>query len=77
MHPPAHMRVEASSVEEFDPRGEYGDVVGKVGEAAGVKRGDVKVFRVEAGRARVVWWVLGLDGPGGRVVGVKVDAVES
>lgn len=59
-------------VGEFDPRGEYGDLVSKVGEVGG---GEVKVFRVERGRARCEYWVVTLAE--GKVVGVKVKAIES
>lgn len=64
------------TVDEFDPRGEYTDVVAKVKEAGGGS-GEVHVFRVEVGRSRTVYWVLSVDGKGARVVGVRVVAVET
>jgi len=76
VHPPQHAHVERLTVEEFDPRGEYADVVAKVKEAGGGE-GEVSIFKVEVGRSRVVYWLLGVDGDGGRVVGVRVVAVES
>lgn len=38
---------------------------------------EVKVYRVEIGRSRVEYFVLGLDGDKGRVVGLKASAVET
>ena len=79
-------KVEELSVKEFDPRGQYGEIIGKVGEAgveargkrgAGAADAAVKIFRVE------------LDGTGTRIeyyivsvgerslVGVLAKAVES
>jgi hypothetical protein len=66
-------RAEELSVEDFDPRGEYGDVVKKVEVV--VEGGEVKVFRVGMGKTRARYFVVGLGG--GRVVGVKAEAVES
>lgn len=39
--------------------------------------GEVRVYRVETGGARVEYFVLGLEKEGGRVVGVRARAVES
>jgi hypothetical protein len=66
-------RAEELSVGEFDPRGEYGHVVKKVEGA--VEGGEVKVFRVGRGKTRAEYFVVGLGG--GRLVGVRADAVES
>ncbi|MCJ1243947.1 hypothetical protein MMC30_001144 [Trapelia coarctata] len=66
--------VESLTVKEFDPRGEYRDVLEAV-ERAG--DGGVRVFRVSEGGARRQVWVLGVDGKGGRVVGFRARAVES
>ena len=63
------------SVKEWDPKGRYKDVVDKVQREAG--ENEVLVFRIEAGRARVEYWVVGVAKDGGRVVGVKARAVES
>lgn len=38
---------------------------------------EVKVYRVEIGTSRVEYFVLGLDGDKGRVVGFKAAAVET
>ena len=59
---------------EFDPRGEYKDVL-----AAVEKSGDgrTRIYRVEQGRARVEYYIVSFDKEGGRVVGLKAKAVES
>lgn len=68
----------------FDPRDEYAGVLRAVKEAASGGAGagkesavEVKVYRVEIGRSRVEYFVLGLDGDKGRVVGFKASAVET
>lgn len=60
----------------FDPRDEYASVVRAV-QAAASSGAEVKVYRVEIGRSRVEYFVLGLDGDKGRVVGLKASAVET
>jgi len=75
MHFEDEREVEAMSVEEWDPRGDYGEVVGRVREAAG-QGAEVVVFRVGLGGVRCDYWVLG-EGMGGMVVGFRVGAVES
>ena len=68
------------SVEEFDPKGQYKDVVSAVEKAGGGKgKGEVQVFRVEMGGARVEYWVVKVveEGEERRVVGVRAKAVES
>lgn len=64
------------SATSFDPRDEYASVVRAVQEAAS-SGAEVKVYRVEIGRSRVEYFVLGLDGDKGRVVGLKASAVET
>ena len=66
--------VSTLTTKEFDPKGQYGDVV-KAVEKAG--NGKVKVFRIEEGRSRVQYWVLGWDKSEGKVVGLRARAVES
>lgn len=58
---------------EWDPRGQYKDVVDATREVA--KGSDVRVYRVEREGSRVEYWVIGIDG--GKLVGVKTLAVES
>ena len=66
-------RAEELGVEEWDPRGEYGDVVRRVKEV--VEGGDVKVYRVARGKTRAEYFVVGLGS--GKVLGVRAEAVES
>ncbi|KUJ18268.1 uncharacterized protein LY89DRAFT_44312 [Mollisia scopiformis] len=73
-HPsPGDAGVEIMDVAEWDSQGQYKDVVDAVREAG--KGGDVRVYRVGRGGARVEYWVVTVEG--GRLVGVKVLAVES
>jgi len=67
-------KVEEISVKEFDPRGEYSEVVGKVEQAG---KSDVKVFRVEIDErgTRVEYYVLTVGDRS--LVGVVAKAVES
>lgn len=64
------------SIEEFDPRGQYGNVVRAVQSASGTE--EVRVYRVDEG-TRVEYYILGLEGEedGGKIVGVKARAVET
>lgn len=65
------------SIKEFDPRGQYTQVVEAVEKVGGGKGGKTRVFKVELGRTRVEYYVVGFDEKGGRVVGMKAMAVES
>ncbi|KAL9640759.1 MAG: hypothetical protein Q9164_000074 [Protoblastenia rupestris] len=67
---------EVSTVEarEFDPQDQYRKVLQAV-EMAG--DGKARIFRVQHGKTRVVYYVVGLDAKGGKVVGLKAMAVES
>jgi hypothetical protein len=66
--------VEELSLKEFDPKGKYQDaVVEKI--KSEVDGGSVKVFRVETGKARVEYWVVGIKDE--RVLGLRAKAVES
>lgn len=71
--------VEELEVGDFDPRGDYGEVVDAVTKAAG--RGKVSCFRVEGEgsgrRTEVRYYVIGLNGNEGRLVGVRALSVES
>ncbi|MCJ1476535.1 hypothetical protein MMC13_005201 [Lambiella insularis] len=66
--------VSTLSDQEFDPKNEYGDVF-KAVEKSG--DGKARVFRVEVGRSRVWYYVVGMDAKGGKVVGLRAKAVES
>ena len=67
------IRVEELNVSEFDPREEYRDVVRKVEGV--VDRGQLKIYRVTKGETRAEYYLVGLRG--GRVLGIRTEAVES
>jgi hypothetical protein len=74
------VRTSSSSVEVLEPRdwdrqGQYKDVIDAVSTASSGSA--VKVYRVEGSGARVEYYVSGLDDSHGRVIGVRVKAVES
>ena len=60
--------------EEFDPHGHYRDIL-QVVETAG--DGKTRIFRVQHGRTRTEYYVVGLDGKEEKLVGLKAMAVES
>lgn len=64
--------VEELSVDEFDPRGEYKEVIERVEQTGS---GGVKVYRVEVSKTRADYYVLTLGQ--GILVGVTTEAVES
>lgn len=70
-------RAEELSVKDFDPRGEYDDLV-KMVEGL-VEHRKVKVYRVGRGKTRAEYFVVGLAGgkEGGRILGVRAEAVET
>jgi len=68
------VEVEELSVAEFDPRGEYVEVVRKVEQAAKGK-GGVKVFRVGMGGTRCEYYIVSVVDKG--LVGVRAKAIES
>ena len=39
--------------------------------------GKARIFRLEIGKSRVEYYVVGFDEEGGKVVGLKAKAVES
>ncbi|KAL8754741.1 MAG: hypothetical protein Q9199_004137 [Rusavskia elegans] len=59
---------------EFDPRGQYEEVLQAVGNAGD---GKSRIYRVSHGKTRMEYYVVGLDKGKGRVVGMKAKAVES
>ena len=66
--------VEAIGEKDFDPRGQYKNVVEAVKKAG---NGKVQVFRVSHGETRSEYYVVSIDKEEGRVVGLKALAVES
>lgn len=75
VHHPDPKKAEVSIIDigEWDPRGQYKDVVGAVKEAS--KGSDVRVYRIVRGGTRVEYWVVGIED--GKLVGVKALAIES
>ncbi|KAI9055840.1 hypothetical protein LZ554_000779 [Drepanopeziza brunnea f. sp. 'monogermtubi'] len=73
-HPrPDEADVQIMDIGEWDPRGQYKDVVDATREAA--RGGDVRVYLIAMDGPRVEYWVVGVEG--GRLVGVKALAIES
>jgi len=66
--------VSALDEKEFDPQGQYKDVVDAVKKAGD---GKVRVFRVELEGSRAEYYVVSVDKGEGRVVGLKALSVES
>ena len=64
--------VEELSIEKWDPKGQYKNVVDTVRK---VVDGKVKVFRVELSGAREEYYVVGVKE--GKVLGLKALSVES
>jgi len=61
------------SVKDFDPMGQYADIIDRV-KSAGDGKG-VKIFRIEVGATRVEYYIVTLGV--GKLVGVYTKAVES
>lgn len=72
---PVEEKIEIMDVSEWDRTGMYREVVEAVREAC--KGADVRVYRVPRGRTRVEYWVVGVVGGEGRLVGVKALGIES
>ena len=70
----SHDSVSELSAKDFDPKGQYKDVVEAVEK---VVDGKPKIFRTETEGARVQYWVVGVKKGGGSLVGVRAKAVES
>lgn len=62
------------TTKEFDPRGEYKEVIAAVEQSGDGKTG---IYRVEHDKTRLEYYIVGFDKEGGRVVGLKAKAVES
>ncbi|KEF57444.1 uncharacterized protein A1O9_05361 [Exophiala aquamarina CBS 119918] len=65
--------VEELTVQDFDPRGQYTEIIDRVKDAGDGKA--VKVFRVEVGATRVEYYIVTLGDR--KLVGVYTKAVES
>lgn len=82
------MQISILTPSSFDPKNHYATVLHAVRTAVngGNERDmdgvEVKVYRVQMGRTRAEYWVVGLDrcegdGKGGRIVGLRAKAIES
>lgn len=72
------------SPSSFDPKNQYTPVLHAVRSAAVEKASDadqsgveVKIYRVELTSTKLEYWLLALDVPEGRVVGLRAKAFES
>lgn len=75
-HPSAD--VDKMDMKDFDPKGQYSDVVDTVvGVVAGNGGGQRQCYRVHHGNTRVEYYLVALDVQHSRLVGVKAKAVES
>jgi len=73
-HPsPKDADVSILDIGEWDPQGEYKDLVDAVREAT--KGSDVRVYRIAKDGSRAEYWLVGIAD--GKLVGVKALAVES
>ncbi|KAL8762185.1 MAG: hypothetical protein Q9184_001782 [Pyrenodesmia sp. 2 TL-2023] len=59
---------------EFDPRGQYKDVLQAVQKAGDCES---RVYRVQHGKTRIEYYVIGLDKGNMRVIGLRAKAIES
>ncbi|KAL8947799.1 MAG: hypothetical protein Q9222_005956 [Ikaeria aurantiellina] len=66
--------VSTMSTKEFDPHGQYKDVLQTVEKAGD---GKSRIFRVGHGKTRAEYYIVGLDKDTSKVVGMKAKAVES
>lgn len=62
------------TAKEFDPQGEYEEVMEAVKQSGD---GKTRIYRVEHDKTRLEYYVVSFDKKGGRVVGLKTKAVES
>lgn len=69
-------KVSQVSRTDFDPRGQYAEVIALVEKAAG-GRDSVTIFRVDGDGARAEYWVVGLEKGGEKLVGLKATSIES
>ena len=62
------------STQEFDPKGDYKEVLQAVEKAGD---GKARIYRLETGKSRAEYYVVGFDEKGKKIVGLKAKAVES
>ena len=66
--------VSTLSPEEFDPRGNYKEVMDAVQQAG---EGEVRIFRVHHDKTRAEYYVVSVDAKGSKIIGLRAKAVES
>ncbi|MCJ1482415.1 hypothetical protein MMC06_002579 [Schaereria dolodes] len=66
--------VSTMSTQEFDPKGDYKEVIEAVQTSGD---GKARIFRLHQGRAKAQYYIVGFDEKGKRIVGLKANAVES
>ena len=66
--------VSTMTPDEFDPRGNYKEVLDAVRQAGG---GEMRIFRVDHGKTRAEYYIVSVDAKGSKIVGLKAKAVES
>ncbi len=69
-----HAGISTLALEEFDPKGQYKEVVEAVHSSGD---GEFRIYRVEHGRTRAEYYIIRLDKRGQRVLGLKAKAVET
>lgn len=66
--------VSTLALKDFDPRGQYKEVVEAVNS---IGDGDLNIYRVEHGKTRAEYYIIRFDKKGERVIGFKAKAVET
>jgi hypothetical protein len=77
-HPdPTRAQIEIQDPADWDPQGQYGELLDAVREAG--KGNDVRVYRIGKDGTRVEYWLVTTEGKGknAKLVGVKALAIES
>lgn len=73
--PTSSSSISKISLKDFDPRGDYKEVIDAVSEAS--NGADVGVWKVDVSSTRLEYWVVAGDKKEGVVVGFRAKAVES
>lgn len=74
---PSSAQIEIQDPAEWDPQGQYSDLLDAVRQAG--KGNDVRVYKIKKDGTRVEYWVVTTEGKGkdAKLVGVKALAIES
>lgn len=68
------LEVSTLSWDDFDPKGQYKDILQAVEQ---VGDGKARIFRMNRGGTRAEYYIVGLDTKAHKVVGMRAIAVES